>query len=98
MSPPCTIDDAKVFYWTWSGEEPFFYMTDTEGENPIAIHGFAICQYDGSGTVYRFSCDADWETVNDWTFDSMADAMDGVAEQYRLASICWQVRAPKPIS
>ena len=29
------------------------------------MFGFAVCRYDGSRELYRFSCDRDWGTVND---------------------------------
>jgi hypothetical protein len=56
--PPPKIDNARVLWWAWAGDEPFGFCGD------IAVHGFAICRYD-SGGLYRFSCDHDWETVND---------------------------------
>ena len=52
------IDGARVLWWAWSGEEPFGHSSGVE------IYGFAICRYD-SGALYRFSCDRDWQTVND---------------------------------
>ena len=52
------IDNARVLWWAWAGDEPFGFCSD------IPIYGFAICRYD-AGALYRFSCDHDWETVND---------------------------------
>ena len=46
--PPATIDNARVLWWAWAGDQPFGLCGDIE------IWGFAICRYD-TGTLYRFS-------------------------------------------
>lgn len=52
------IDGARVLWWAWAGEVPFGACGGTP------IFGFAICEYD-SGSIYRFSCDENWKTIND---------------------------------
>lgn len=58
-------------------------------ETGINIFGLAICQYEHSATVYRFSCSQNWETENDSDFDSIEDAMNTESSQYDISKIHW---------
>lgn len=87
MKPPPFIDGARVVAWAWSGETPFGYVPGADPSE--AIFGLAITIYDKSRTIYWFSCDARWETVQDSICDSIDDARDLVPSQYRLAPIHW---------
>jgi hypothetical protein len=82
MEPPKSIDGAEVLCWAWSGNEPFGLCGD------IPIHGFAVCRY-ASGSLYRFSCDRDWESVNDSPQDTLEQAMSATPLNYRGAMIRW---------
>ena len=81
--PPEYLDDAKVVKWAWSGEKPFGFV----GEE--AIYGLAICQYSGSNSVYRFSCDKDWVTIQDAQHDSIEQAINHLPEQYKNVFAEW---------
>jgi hypothetical protein len=77
------IDDAQVLWWAWAGEKPFGCCGDVE------IFGFAICRYD-SGSLYRFSCNKNWETVNDSPQEDEEEAkaaspLNYSAEAHRVA-------------
>jgi hypothetical protein len=87
--PPDTIDGARVLEWAWSGEEPFGHVRDADGTVNIEIYGLAICQYLGSLTVYRFSCNRDWETEQDADYDSVEEAKARLPAQYRLVPARW---------
>ena len=77
--PPPMIDGARVLWWAWAGEKPFGMCGAEE------IYGFAVCRYDNSGELYRFSCDRDWETVNDPPHEDEAEAMEELPMSYEAA-------------
>ncbi len=85
--PPRMLDGAVVRCWAWSERTPFFVMPD--GGDGIPIHGLAICQYE-SGQIYRFSCDKDWEVVNDTDYESIEQAKGVQSTQYDSSSVRWQ--------
>jgi hypothetical protein len=85
--PPPIIDGARVVAWAWSGEKPFGHVIG--GDPSEAIFGLAIAVYEKRRSVYRFSCDSHWETVQDSPYDSVEDAMNLVPSQYSNASIVW---------
>lgn len=93
MTPPETLDGAEVLFWAWSGDEPFFVMPDTEGWSGERIHGLAVCRYP-NGAVYRFSCDAAWEVVNDSPWATPEDAMTRPSAQYDIAAVPWRPFPP----
>ncbi len=88
--PPKIIDGAIVLEWAWSGALPFGFIKYTE-TNDVAseIFGFAICQYPGSKTIYRFSCDKNWETEQDSDYSSIEDAKKNLPEQYKNVEAKW---------
>jgi len=94
MTPPSTIDDAEVLYWAWSEPAPFFVMTDSNGEDAVAIHGLALCRYPDSKVIYRFSCNSSWETENDSTFETVQQAMQARSAQYDVSSVGWLAYEP----
>ncbi len=53
------------------------------GDTPV--HGFAVCRYDDGGSYYRFSCDREWETVNDSDHEDEEGAKRSIPMNY-LAS------------
>jgi len=77
--PPDTIDGAKVLWWAWADEGPFGFCGDVE------IHGLAICRYK-SGIVYRFSCDRDWQTVNDSPHRDEEQAKTALPQNYSASA------------
>ncbi|MCE2029461.1 hypothetical protein [Sessilibacter corallicola] len=88
--PPKEIDDAKVLEWAWSGRKPFGELLYESGELAAEIFGLAICQYDDSETIYRFSCDANWTTEQDAQYQSVAEAKQNLPVQYRNIEAHWQ--------
>mmetsp|Transcript_6947 Transcript_6947/g.10349 ORF Transcript_6947/g.10349 Transcript_6947/m.10349 type:complete len:95 (-) Transcript_6947:480-764(-) len=90
MRPPEEIDGAKVLEWAWSGIRPFGKIRDTRGEaDETEIFGLAICQYDNSATIYRFSCDSNWQTQQDADYGSVEEAKDLLPEQYQKVEVRW---------
>lgn len=85
MQPPNKIDGARVIEWAWSGDDPF-------GEVPGTVHpeiyGLAIATYDDI-VFYRFSCDRNWNTVQDALHDYVAAAKDQLPDQYRNVVAKW---------
>jgi len=62
------------------------------GDNSIElveIVGLAICRYDNSPVVYRFSCDRNWEVQQDGEYDSVEDALNQLPAQYQLVTAQW---------
>src|SRR6185437_15308509 len=91
MHPPLIIDGAHVLWWAWAGDEPFGMCSGIE------VYGFAICRCD-SGALYRFSCDREWQTVNDAPFDDEEEAKTGIPANYlgSASRIHWHHSAPNP--
>lgn len=92
MTPPSHIDGARVLAWAWS-DLPFGHVASDAGAAPVAIHGLALCQYPGApgeAGIYRFSCDAQWDSVQDELYASVAEARQQLPEQYRAVAATWQ--------
>lgn len=86
---PEYIDGAKVIKWAWSGQYPFGFVGNEENTEQEQVFGLAICQYEKSHSVYRFSCDKDWETLQDAPYDSVDNAINCLPEQYKNQKIIW---------
>ena len=91
MTPPPHLDGARVLAWAWS-DLPFGHVASEDGAGPIAIHGLAVCQYAGEARVYRFSCDARWETLQDEVYPSEDEARAQLPAQYRAVAAVWHTR------
>ena len=87
---PQYIDNAKVLEWAWSGDVPFGVINYDNGEIAATIYGLAICQYENSNKVYRFSCDKNWETEQDFDYDSVSEAKKELPQQYKQVEAMWQ--------
>lgn len=85
MQPPNEIDGARVIEWAWSGDGPF---GEVPGADDSEIYGLAIATYDDI-EFYRFSCDKNWNTVQDALYDSVAAAKDQLPDQYRNVVAEW---------
>lgn len=88
--PPDELDGAIVIKWAWSGTKPFGlirYQDDLY--KPIEIYGLAICQYENSDSVYRFSCDKNWKVQNDSPHNSVEEAQHSLTDQYKLVKAEW---------
>lgn len=79
-SPPVMIDNARILWWAWAGDEPFGYCSDTP------VYGFAVCRNIRGGPFYRFSCDRDWATVNDSDHEDEDAAKNSVPANYFQSS------------
>jgi hypothetical protein len=69
---------------------PYGEVFYEDGEVAAVIHGLAICQYEGSVDVYRFSCSAHWECEQDQVYSSVELAKSQLPEQYRKMEAVWQ--------
>jgi hypothetical protein len=87
--PPETIDNAEVLYWAWAGDRPFGLLKYNDGSVAVEIYGLAICRYKDTGSIYRFSCDKNWETEQDSNYASVEDAMNLLPEQYINVNANW---------
>ncbi|WP_061247683.1 hypothetical protein [Leptospira noguchii] len=90
MKPPAYLDGVKVLLWDWSDGQPFGYLYYTHGTITSEIFGLAICQYEGSKEVYRFSCNKDWEVEQDSDYNTIEDAIKNLPDQYKNISIEWK--------
>ena len=88
MKPPTHIDGALVLEWAWS-DAPFGEVRFSDGTIAAVIHGLALCQYEGSPIIYRFSCNAAWETEQDSDYASVTEAKDRLPDQYRRVPATW---------
>lgn len=93
--PPQEIDGAKVLLWAWSGKTPFgivkYECEEKDGQIAAEIFGLAICQYEKSAKIYRFSCDKNWETEQDADYDSVKEAKEYLPDQYKNVKAEWIV-------
>ena len=87
MKPPATIDGARVIEWAWSGDKPFGHVIGADPSD--AVFGLAIATYEKTKSVYRFSCDAHWETVQDGLYDSVKEAKSQLPSQYQEVPVAW---------
>ncbi|WP_282628356.1 hypothetical protein [Empedobacter sedimenti] len=87
--PPEYIDGAKVIKWAWSGQFPFGFVENIAHTEAEQIFGLAICQYEKSKSINRFSCDAEWETIQDAPYDTINDSINYLPGQYKNQDIIW---------
>lgn len=92
VEPPDELDGAKVIKWAWSGDRPFGVIPIADSDDLIEIFGLAICQYDDSDSIYRFSCDKDWEVQQDGVYESIDDALRQLPDQYKLVIADWEIK------
>ena len=86
--PPPMLDGARVLWWAWSGEVPFGELYGAEGDDRL-IHGFAVCQYE-TGKIYRFTCNKNWDVVQDMDHRSIEEAKADIPSQYDASRVVWQ--------
>ena len=89
MEPPTHIDGALVLEWAWS-DSPFGYVGSPNDPQAGSIYGLAICRYENSNTIYRFSCDHSWNTSQDAEYSSIHEAKELLPDQYRLVPATWR--------
>jgi hypothetical protein len=70
--PPPTLQGAQILHWTGTDAEPFYYLKD--GKNVIVIAGMAIGKYDYGECFFLFTCDPDWNVINDRDATSLQEA------------------------
>lgn len=88
-TPPEYLDGAKVIKWAWSGHEPFGFVGVEGDTDRIEIYGLAICKYDEGEGIYRFSCDKDWEVIQDAFSDTIENAIKHLPDQYKNVEANW---------
>ena len=89
MKPPNYLDGAKVIKWAWSGQVPFGIIENMDGDEKEEVFGLAVCKYEDSDNFYRFSCDKNWEVVQDSLYNSIEDAIRFLPEQYKNVERNW---------
>jgi hypothetical protein len=87
--PPQTIDGAEVLEWAWSGEKPFGMVRYESGTVAAEIFGLAICRCLNSGKIYRFSCNAEWDTEQDSDYRSVEEAKNNLPLNYLEIKAIW---------
>jgi hypothetical protein len=92
MQPPTYIDGAKVIKWAWSGSQPFGFVGNEDRSERVEIYGLAICKYEHCNKgIYRFSCDKNWETVQDGFYGTVENAMQQLPAQYKNVDAVWNL-------
>lgn len=84
--PPEEIDGARVIEWAWSGDLPFHEMPGGQLEQ---VFGLAIATYDDI-KFYRFSCDGNWQTLQDAVYDSVSEAKMSLPECFGIREEVWE--------
>ena len=88
--PPGKIDGASIIEWAWSGSnQPFGVIRFSDGQIAHEIFGLAICKYDESDAVFRFSCDENWEAQQDSIYKSIIEAKQNLPAQYQGIQPQW---------
>jgi len=87
--PPPKIDNAEVLYWAWAEGKPFGNINYSDGSFAAEVFGLAICQYENSDVYYRFSCDQNWESIQDFDYHSIEEAKTELPQQYRKVFAHW---------
>ncbi len=88
--PPSKIDGADVLRWAWSGSKPFGWVGAEIDPKSNPVYGLAIARYRGESKIYRFSCDKQWETVQDATYKTAEEAMKCLPDQYKEVEALWK--------
>ncbi len=86
------LDGARVIMWAWSGQEPFGYVVNEDNTERETIYGLAICKYEDNDEVYCFSCDRNWETVQDSPYNAVEEAIEHLPNQYKNVKANWQMK------
>jgi hypothetical protein len=92
--PPDFLDGAKVIKWAWAEQKPFGYIGSME-ETEIEIEkifGLAICRFEKSEEVYRFSCNENWIVIQDDIYETVEDAMKQLPKPYLYVKANWQTK------
>ena len=82
--PPLELDGARVLCWVASHRGGFYQI----GSGTVAA--MAIAQYGDGGSIYLFKCDSNWDVIQDWDCDSVADAKAGAAQFANGETLLWQ--------
>lgn len=89
---PDFIDGARVIKWAWSGLQPFGFVGNDDDADSEAVYGLAICKYEDSGVIYRFSCDRSWDTIQDSPYNTVESAISRLPDQYKNVEAVWQTK------
>lgn len=61
-----------------------------DGGQGTLIFGLAVCQYEKSGDIYRFSCNKNWEVEGDACWgNNLEGALHSASGQYDISDIRW---------
>ncbi len=86
-SPPSQLDGADVLCWAASDRGGFYQLTGSVP--PITVAAMAVARYANGGPFYLFKCDSDWEVVQNWDCESVADARALAAEHANGEPLSW---------
>jgi hypothetical protein len=92
IEPPQELDGAKIIKWAWSGHKPFGFVGNTDDTERESIYGLAICSYGDNEGFYRFSCDRNWEVIQDSLYETVEQAIQQLPEQYKNVDANWQTQ------
>ena len=86
--PPPVLDNARVLWWAWAGDEPFGESPGAEGDDRY-VFGFAVCRSD-SGHLYRFTCNRRWQVVQDMDHVDEEQAKADIPVRCDASRVAWQ--------
>jgi len=84
--PPLELDGAHVLCWVASHRGGFYQL----GGSSEMVAAMVIARYGDSRSVYLFKCNSNWEVIQDWDYDSVADAKAAAAQLANGETLLWQ--------
>lgn len=88
-APAEHINGAKVLQYAFSGQVPFGYLESSDKKTNVAIFGIAICQYESDQKVYCFSCNANWDVVQDSEYNTLSEAIGQIPPPFSDKQLHW---------
>lgn len=97
MDCPLQLDGAEVLQYTANDGNRILssvlFEEDDGSTRQVHITALAIATYASEERYYLFLCDAEWEVINDYLWDSLDEAVEYAGRHYAVEDIDWIVRA-----
>ncbi|WP_025677583.1 hypothetical protein [Paenibacillus massiliensis] len=97
MDCPLQLDGAEVLQYTTNDGNRILssviFEEDDGSTRQVHITALAIATYAPEERYYLFLCDAQWEVINDYLWDSLDEAVEYAVRHYAVEDIDWIGRA-----
>ena len=87
---PDILDGAKVLFYSEKDNYGEIQSSDKSYDNVYCY--LAICKYSNDKQYYLFCCNENYEVVNDWLCDSVAECKRGAAMAYKNDIVWYQIK------